>query len=101
MSKPHQAPQTTSPPRSVGEVGAPRGAPGEGQSFPVERKAPGEVGAPRGAPGEGQSLPVERKAPANLFGLDRTALRARFAEMGEAPFRADQVMNWIYRRGVD
>jgi 23S rRNA (adenine2503-C2)-methyltransferase len=44
------------------------------------------------APGEG---------PVNLFGLDRTALRARFAEMGEAPYRADQVMNWIYRRGVD
>jgi 23S rRNA (adenine2503-C2)-methyltransferase len=39
-------------------------------------------------------------APVNLFGLDRTALRARFAEMGEAPYRADQVMNWIYRRGV-
>jgi 23S rRNA (adenine2503-C2)-methyltransferase len=37
----------------------------------------------------------------NLFGLDRAALRARFAEMGEAPYRADQVMNWIYRRGVD
>jgi 23S rRNA (adenine2503-C2)-methyltransferase len=40
-------------------------------------------------------------APVNLFGLDRTALRARFAEMGEAPYRADQVMNWIYRRGAD
>jgi len=40
-------------------------------------------------------------APVNLFGLDRAALRARFAEMGEAPYRADQVMNWIYRRGVD
>jgi len=40
-------------------------------------------------------------APINLFGLDRAALRARFAEMGEAPYRADQVMNWIYRRGVD
>ena len=39
--------------------------------------------------------------PVNLFGLDRTALRARFAEMGEAAYRADQVMNWIYRRGVD
>jgi 23S rRNA (adenine2503-C2)-methyltransferase len=39
-------------------------------------------------------------APINLFGLDRTALRARFAEMGEAQYRADQVMNWIYRRGI-
>ena len=41
------------------------------------------------------------EGPVNLFGLDRAALRARFAEMGEAPYRADQVMNWIYRRGVD
>jgi 23S rRNA (adenine2503-C2)-methyltransferase len=37
----------------------------------------------------------------NLFGLDRQQLRARFAEMGEAPYRADQVMLWIYRRGKD
>jgi 23S rRNA (adenine2503-C2)-methyltransferase len=40
-------------------------------------------------------------APVNLFGLDRAQLRARFAEMGEKPFRADQVMLWIYRRGKD
>ena len=37
----------------------------------------------------------------NLFGLDRQQLRERFAEMGEAPYRADQVMLWIYRRGKD
>jgi len=41
------------------------------------------------------------KSPTNLFGLDRVALRAVFAEMGEKPFRADQVMQWIYRRGLD
>ena len=41
------------------------------------------------------------KSPTNLFGLDRPALRAVFAEMGEKPFRADQVMQWIYRRGLD
>ncbi|WP_218140168.1 23S rRNA (adenine(2503)-C(2))-methyltransferase RlmN [Solimonas aquatica] len=34
----------------------------------------------------------------NLFGLDREQLRERFAEMGEKPYRADQVMQWIYRR---
>lgn len=39
--------------------------------------------------------------PRNLFGLDRTELRACFAEMGEKPFRADQVMQWIYRRTAD
>lgn len=37
----------------------------------------------------------------NLFGLDRTALRALFVERGEKPFRADQIMQWIYRRGLD
>jgi 23S rRNA (adenine2503-C2)-methyltransferase len=37
----------------------------------------------------------------NLFGLDRERLRQQFARMGEAPYRADQVMQWIYRRGVD
>lgn len=37
----------------------------------------------------------------NLFGLDRPRLRAVFAEMGEAPYRADQIMQWIYRRGAD
>ncbi len=37
----------------------------------------------------------------NLFGLDRAQLRARLAEMGVEPYRADQVMLWIYRRGQD
>lgn len=41
------------------------------------------------------------KPPVNLFGLDRVALRREFIRMGEAPFRADQVMQWVYRRGVD
>ena len=45
------------------------------------------------------TLPVT--TPQNLFGLDRTQLRACFAEMGEKPFRADQVMQWIYRRTAD
>jgi len=39
--------------------------------------------------------------PQNLFGLDREQLRACFAEMGEKPFRADQIMQWIYRRTAD
>jgi 23S rRNA (adenine2503-C2)-methyltransferase len=40
-------------------------------------------------------------SPINLFGHDRAQLRAVFEGMGEKPFRADQVMQWIYRRGVD
>lgn len=41
-------------------------------------------------------------APArvNLLGLNRRALEAFFAEMGEKPFRAQQVMKWIYHLGV-
>ena len=37
----------------------------------------------------------------NLFGLDRDALRSQFATWDEKPYRADQVMQWIYGRGVD
>ncbi len=37
----------------------------------------------------------------NLLDLDRKAMRALFAEMGEKPFRADQVMKWIYHFGCD
>ncbi|MGQ0620805.1 MAG: 23S rRNA (adenine(2503)-C(2))-methyltransferase RlmN [Panacagrimonas sp.] len=37
----------------------------------------------------------------NLFGLDRERLREQFAAIGEKPWRADQIMQWIYRRGVD
>ncbi|SFF54584.1 23S rRNA m(2)A-2503 methyltransferase [Fontimonas thermophila] len=57
---------------------------------------------------EGSPAAVAGPAPAasrsadrctNLFGLDREQLRARFSEMGEAPYRAHQVMQWIYRRG--
>jgi len=39
-------------------------------------------------------------ARVNLFGLDRVALRAEFEKMGESGYRADQIMLWIYRRGV-
>jgi 23S rRNA (adenine2503-C2)-methyltransferase len=39
-------------------------------------------------------------AKINLLGLDRAALRALFQQAGEKPFRADQVMQWIYQRGV-
>ncbi|HXG29458.1 MAG TPA: 23S rRNA (adenine(2503)-C(2))-methyltransferase RlmN [Nevskiales bacterium] len=39
-------------------------------------------------------------AKINLLGLDRAALRALFQQAGEKPFRADQLMQWIYQRGV-
>ncbi|MEZ5463112.1 23S rRNA (adenine(2503)-C(2))-methyltransferase RlmN [Dokdonella sp.] len=36
----------------------------------------------------------------NLFGLDRKGLRDWFAQAGEKPYRADQVMKWMYHRHV-
>ena len=35
----------------------------------------------------------------NLLGLDRPALESWFANMGEKPFRARQLMQWVYQRG--
>jgi 23S rRNA (adenine2503-C2)-methyltransferase len=37
-------------------------------------------------------------ARANLLDFDRDGLRTFFAEHGEKPWRADQVMKWIYHR---
>jgi 23S rRNA (adenine2503-C2)-methyltransferase len=37
----------------------------------------------------------------NLLDLTRDGLRAFFKEMGEKPFRAEQIMKWIYQQGVD
>ncbi|HVT33335.1 MAG TPA: 23S rRNA (adenine(2503)-C(2))-methyltransferase RlmN, partial [Rhodanobacteraceae bacterium] len=36
----------------------------------------------------------------NLLDYDRTGLREVFAELGEKPYRAEQVMKWIYHRRV-
>jgi 23S rRNA (adenine2503-C2)-methyltransferase len=36
----------------------------------------------------------------NLLGLDADALAARFAAIGEKPFRAQQVMRWVHQLGV-
>ncbi|MGH8399982.1 MAG: bifunctional tRNA (adenosine(37)-C2)-methyltransferase TrmG/ribosomal RNA large subunit methyltransferase RlmN, partial [Gammaproteobacteria bacterium] len=36
----------------------------------------------------------------NLLGLDRQALEAFFVRLGEKPFRARQIMQWMYQRGV-
>ncbi len=37
----------------------------------------------------------------NLKGYSREALRERFANAGLPPYRADQVMAWLYGRGID
>mgnify|MGYP001094636277 CR=1 FL=1 len=36
----------------------------------------------------------------NLLGLNRRAMEAFFNELGEKPFRAQQVMKWIYHCGI-
>ncbi|MBS0382653.1 MAG: 23S rRNA (adenine(2503)-C(2))-methyltransferase RlmN [Proteobacteria bacterium] len=41
---------------------------------------------------------AESIAKANLLDFDRDGLRAFFADLGEKPYRADQVMKWIYHR---
>lgn len=37
----------------------------------------------------------------NLLDMNRQSMREFFAEMGEKPFRADQVMKWLYHFGCD
>jgi 23S rRNA (adenine2503-C2)-methyltransferase len=38
-------------------------------------------------------------AKTNLLGLPRAALEAFVADLGSKPFRARQLMNWVYKRG--
>jgi len=39
-------------------------------------------------------------AKVNLFDHDRQGLRELFAQLGEKPYRAEQVMKWVYHRHV-
>lgn len=41
------------------------------------------------------------EAKVNLLDLNRQSLRDFFAEIGEKPFRAEQLMKWIYQQGED
>jgi len=43
---------------------------------------------------------MSRVEPVNLLGLDREGLVEFFRELGEKPFRARQVMQWIHQHGV-
>ena len=40
-------------------------------------------------------------AKVNLLGMPRAKLAAFFETLGEKPYRASQIMNWVYRAGVD
>ncbi|MDH5600713.1 MAG: 23S rRNA (adenine(2503)-C(2))-methyltransferase RlmN [Gammaproteobacteria bacterium] len=45
------------------------------------------------------NLPMHEKV--NLLNFDRPGLETYFTEIGEKPFRAAQVLKWIYQFGVD
>ena len=47
-------------------------------------------------PSSASPVVVESKAKINLLDLNRQQMREFFASIGEKPFRADQVMKWIY-----
>ncbi len=44
---------------------------------------------------------MSNPAKTNLFGLDPQAMREFFVAMGEKPFRAAQVLQWIHHYGAD
>ena len=44
-----------------------------------------------------EAVPSERT---NLLGLTRPGLEAFVAQLGSKPFRARQLMNWVYKRGI-
>ena len=43
---------------------------------------------------------VKTQAKTNLFGLDRAGMADYFVSIGEKPFRAQQIMKWIYNEMV-
>lgn len=46
------------------------------------------------------NAPVGGEARVNLLDLDRAGLRAFLEELGEKPFRATQIAQWVHQRGV-
>jgi 23S rRNA (adenine2503-C2)-methyltransferase len=58
-------------------------------------------GAGRGAPTEPDSARAGTAAKVNLLGLDRKGMEEYFRSIGDKPFRATQVLQWIHQRGAD
>jgi len=48
----------------------------------------------------GSIEPAPRSDKANLLDFDRAGMRAFFETIDEKPFRADQVLKWLYHHGV-
>ena len=53
-----------------------------------------EVSTPR------RSARAAADGPIDILGLDRGGLEALFADLGDKPFRAKQVLQWLHQRGV-
>jgi 23S rRNA (adenine2503-C2)-methyltransferase len=47
-----------------------------------------------------RSRRAQTEGPADILGLDRAGLEDFFADIGEKPFRAKQVLQWLHQRGV-
>lgn len=45
-------------------------------------------------------MPTDTSNKPNLFDLDRAGLARFFADIGEKPYRATQLMGWVYHEGV-
>jgi 23S rRNA (adenine2503-C2)-methyltransferase len=45
-------------------------------------------------------MPASAEMKTNLIGLDRAGLERFFAAIGEKPYRARQLLQWIHQRGV-
>ncbi len=55
----------------------------------------------KGALAEGAAADPAAGERVNLLGLDRAALEGFCSALGSRPFRARQLMNWLYKRGCD
>jgi 23S rRNA (adenine2503-C2)-methyltransferase len=49
--------------------------------------------------GEGRGEGLAQSAKTNLLGLDRKAMEDYFRSIGDKPFRATQLLQWIHQRG--
>lgn len=52
------------------------------------------------AAAENPTAPAGVDTPVNLLDLDRQRLKRLFADLGEKPFRATQVLKWVHQRRV-
>lgn len=45
-------------------------------------------------------MPAQDNATTNLFDLNQSSMREFFSRMSEKPYRATQIMKWVYHNGV-